>query len=160
MISILFFCHGNICRSPMAESIFSHLVQTSGLDSQFFVSSAATSSEEIGNPPYPAAVRQLQRRGVPVVPHRAVRLRREDYDRYDLLLAMDSENLRGILRITGQDPEDKVRRLLDLSSRPRDIADPWYSGDFETAYRDILEGCTALLARFIDQQPGRDPHSS
>lgn len=147
MVSILFVCHGNICRSPMAESIFSHLIQAKGLDQQFTVSSAATSREEIGNPPYPAAVKQLRRSGVPVVPHRAVRLRREDYNPYDLLLGMDLENLQGMLRIAGQDPEGKVHRLLDFSDRPRDIADPWYSGDFETAYQDILEGCTTLLAQ-------------
>jgi len=146
MTRILFVCHGNICRSPMAESLMAHLARQKGLEENFILASAATSTEEIGNPPHPGTVCQLRRHGVETKPHRAVRIRREDYAQYDLILGMDSQNLRNILRILGQDPQGKVRRLLDFTPHPRDIADPWYTGDFEKTYQDILEGCEALLA--------------
>lgn len=145
MKKILFVCHGNICRSPMAECVLKNMVAQSGRSSEFYIDSAATSREEIGNPIYPPAVRKLKGEGIPLSGHRAVQMTREDYDKYDLLLAADSANLRNIRRIAGGDPQGKIRRLLDYTSRPRDIADPWYTGNFDVTYDDIVEGCQALL---------------
>ena len=146
MIKILFVCHGNICRSPMGEFIFRDLVNKKGLGNQFEIASAATSREEIGNPVYPPARRKLKEHGISTDGKYAVQLTRRDYDTYDYLLAMEQYNIRNMMRILGSDPKGKVCRLLDFSKRPRDIDDPWYTGNFETAYRDILEGCEALLA--------------
>lgn len=143
MIKILFVCHGNICRSPMAECIMKDLVRERS--SQFLISSAATSTEEIGNPIHPGTRRKLSEHGVTLYPHRAVQLTRQDYELYDWILGMDQANIRNIFRIIGSDPKGKVRRLLDFTSHPRDIADPWYTGDFDITYQDISEGCTALL---------------
>lgn len=151
MIKILFVCHGNICRSPMAECVLKHMVKNQGRAGDFFVDSAATSREEIGNPIYPPAVRKLKAEGVPLTGHRAVQMTREDYDKYDLLLAADSANVRNMTRIAGGDPERKIRRLLDYTNRPRDIADPWYTGNFDITYDDIVEGCEALLKQ-LDQE--------
>lgn len=151
MIKILFICHGNICRSPMAECVLKHMVKNQGRAGDFFVDSAATSREEIGNPIYPPAVRKLKAEGVPLTGHRAVQMTREDYDKYDLLLAADSANVRNMTRIAGGDPEGKIRRLLDYTRRPRDIADPWYTGNFDITYDDIVEGCEALLKQ-LDQE--------
>ena len=145
MIKILFVCHGNICRSPMAECVLKSMVAQSGRSSEFYIDSAATSREEIGNPIYPPAVCKLKGEGIPLSGHRAVQMTREDYDKYDLLLAADSANLRNMRRIAGGDPQGKIRRLLDYTSRPRDIADPWYTGNFDVTYDDIVEGCQALL---------------
>ena len=145
MIKVLFICHGNICRSPMGEFVLKDLVKKAGLETHFHIESAATSTEEIGNPPHPGTVNKLRRVGVSVVPHRAVQMTRADYEKYDLILGMDSWNIRNILRITGGDPAGKVRRLLDGTPHPRDIADPWYTGNFDETYEDVLEGCTALL---------------
>ena len=141
MIRILFVCHGNICRSPMAEFVMKKLVREAGRERGFVIASAATSTEELGNPVYPSARRMLARHGIDCAGKRAVQLRRADYDQYDLLLGMDRWNMKNILRIVGGDPKGKVRLLLP----GREIDDPWYTGDFDTAYRDILEGCTALL---------------
>lgn len=151
MKKILFVCHGNICRSPMAECVLKHMVKNQGRAGDFFVDSAATSREEIGNPIYPPAVRKLKAEGVPLTGHRAVQMTREDYDKYDLLLAADSANVRNMTRIAGGDPEGKIRRLLDYTNRPRDIADPWYTGNFDITYDDIVEGCEALLKQ-LDQE--------
>lgn len=145
MIKVLFICHGNICRSPMAEFVFRDMVRKRGEERKFHIDSAATSNEEIGNPVHYGTRRKLREVGVPMIDHRAWQLRSSDYGDYDLILGMDSANIRNILRRTGGDPEGKVRRLLDFSERPRDIADPWYTGDFDTTYDDIVEGCTALL---------------
>ena len=145
MIKVLFICHGNICRSTMAESVFAHLVRVKNLEEKYACFSAATSTEEIGNPPHPGTVNKLRRVGVSVVPHRAVQMTRADYEKYDLILGMDSWNIRNILRITGGDPAGKVHRLLDGTPNPRDIADPWYTGNFDETYKVVLEGCTALL---------------
>ena len=147
MKNILFICHGNICRSPMAEFVMKDLVKKAGLSSQFHIESAATSREEIGNPIYPPAKRKLKEMGVPFGDHRAVQMTRADYDRYDLLLAADSANVRNMTRIAGGDPDHKIRRLLDDCPRPRDIADPGYTGNFDVTYDDIVEGCEALLDR-------------
>ena len=151
MIKILFICHGNICRSPMAECVLKNMVAQSGRSSEFYIDSAATSREEIGNPIYPPAIRKLKEEGIPLSGHRAVQMTREDYDKYDLLLAADSANLRDMRRIAGGDPQGKIRRLLDYTSRPRDIADPWYTGNFDVTYNDIVEGCQGLLD-WLDQK--------
>lgn len=145
MTRILFVCLGNICRSPMAECILKDMVERRGLSGEFFIDSAATSTEEIGNPIYPPARQKLREMGVPLTGHRARQMTRADYRDYDLILGMESANIRSILRITGGDPEGKVRRLLDGTARPRDIADPWYTGNFDVTYDDIVEGCQALL---------------
>lgn len=145
MVKILFVCHGNICRSPMAEFIFKDLIQKRGVANQFFIASAATSTEEIGNPVYPPAKRKLAEHGISCEGKRARQMKREDYKEYDLLIGTEQINVRNMERIAGGDPDAKMHRLLDYSTRPRDISDPWYTGDFERAYRDILEGCEALL---------------
>lgn len=151
MTKILFVCHGNICRSPMAEFLFRYLAERQGRGAAFSVASAATSREEIGNGVHPGTRRVLARYGIDPSGKRAVQLTAADYGKYDLLLGMDSANVRNMLRILGGDPEGKVCRLLDLTGCPRDIADPWYTGDFEATLSDILEGCAALLARYAGQ---------
>ena len=145
MIKILFICHGNICRSPMAEYVMKDLVKKAGLADRFAIASAATSTEEIGNPVYPPARRKLQEHGISCAGHAARQLRREDYRSFDLLIGMDRANLRNMLRICGGDPEGKISLLMDHTSRKGEVADPWYTGDFEATWRDVLEGCGALL---------------
>lgn len=145
MTRILFICHGNICRSPMAEFIMKALVKDAGLEGEIKIASAATSREEIGNPLYPPARRTLQKHGIPMTPHAARQVTREDYERYDRLVAMERYNLINLRPAVGHDPKKKVSLLMDYTDRPGDVADPWYTGDFETAYRDILEGCQGLL---------------
>lgn len=146
MIKILFVCHGNICRSPMAEFVMKDLVKKAGLESQFHIESAATSTEEIGNPVYPPARRKLAEHGVGCAGKRARQLRNEDYERYDLLIGMDRANLRNMHRICGGDPDDKIRLLLNCAGRAgEEVADPWYTGDFDAAWRDIEAGCRGLL---------------
>ena len=149
MVKILFVCHGNICRSPMAEFIMKKMVRERGLDREFVIASAATSREELGNPVYPPAKRILFRHGITCNGKTAVQMTRADYGKYDYIVAMDKQNLRNITRIIGNDSENKESLLLDLTDFPRSVADPWYSGDFETAYADIEEGCEALLAEII-----------
>ncbi|MBR2405700.1 MAG: low molecular weight phosphotyrosine protein phosphatase [Clostridia bacterium] len=141
MKRILFICHGNICRSPMAEMIMKKLVADRGLTAEYVIESCATSAEELGNDVYPPARRELSRHGIPCPRRAARRLKAEDYARFDRLICMESYNLRNALRLLGGDPEHKLSLLLD----DRDVADPWYSDDFETAYRDIEEGCGRLL---------------
>ena len=149
MIKILFVCHGNICRSPMAEFIFKDMLEKRGLSDGFTVASAATSTEEIyngrGNPVYPPAARELAKHGISAAGKHAVQLQKSDYAKYDLLVGMDSANIRNMHRILGGDPEGKIHMLLEFSDNPRAIADPWYTGDFDTTYRDVKEGCEALL---------------
>lgn len=149
MIRIMFVCHGNICRSPMAEFILKDMVKKKGIEKEFFISSSATSTEEIwggrGNPVYPPARAELKKHGISCDGKEAVQLKREDYEKYDMFLCMDSMNYRNILRIFGNDKDEKVRRLMTLTSRKGDVADPWYTGDFSTTYNDIYEGCQALL---------------
>ena len=149
-IRILFLCHGNICRSPMAQMVMQALAQRSG--APISCDSAAVSREELGNPIHPGARRKLQREGVALLPHRARQMTREDYDRFDWIVAMDRSNLRAISRITGSDPAGKVRLLLSFTGQEDEVADPWYTGDFDAAYRDILRGCTALLD-FLQKNP-------
>ncbi|MBR5134357.1 MAG: low molecular weight phosphotyrosine protein phosphatase [Clostridia bacterium] len=153
MVKILFICHGNICRSPMAEFVFADMIRRRDVAGRFSVASCATSTEEIirgiGNPVYPPAKRELARHGISCDGKRAVQLKKSDYDRYDYLVCMDSNNVRNALRILGGDPDGKVTKLLYHAGRDGDVADPWYSGDFETAYRDIEEGCAALLEKLL-----------
>ena len=157
MIRVLFICHGNICRSPMAEFIMKEQLRKLGLEEEFYVASAATSSEEIwdgvGNPVYPPARAELAKHGISCGQKRAVQLVKEDYEKYDYLIGMDSANIRNMLRIFGGDPDGKVARLLSYAGSERDISDPWYTGEFGTTYNDVLEGCTAFLQYL--QQNGR-----
>ena len=146
MIKILFICHGNICRSTMAEQIMKHLVREAGREDEFVIDSAATSTEEIGNRIYPPAREELKRRGIDSGHHRARQLRREDLRKWDLLIGMDDANIRNIRQMTGAAEDDlKIRKLLEYAGSSASVADPWYTDDFETAYRDIRRGCEALL---------------
>ena len=145
MTRILFICHGNICRSTMAQFVMEDLVRRAGREDEFVIDSAATSSEELGNPPHHGTVAKLRAEGVPVGRHRARRMRREEYDSWDHIVYMDAENARGLGRILGGDPDGKVSRLLDWTVRPRDVADPWYTGDFEATFQDVSRGCAGLL---------------
>lgn len=145
MKKILFVCHGNICRSPMAEFVMKDLVKKAGLTSQFQIASAATSREEIGNPFYPPARRKLAEHGIPCGGHAARQLVNSDYEKYDLLIGMDKANLRDMYRICGGDFADKIHLLMDYTDHPGDVADPWYTEDFETTWKDVLAGCQGLL---------------
>ena len=149
MIKILFVCHGNICRSPMAEFIMKDMVNRAGLAAQVYIASAATSTEElwngVGNPVYPPAKAKLREHGISCDGKRAVQLIRADYDKYDYLIGMDNNNIRNMFWLFGGDPEGKVFKLLSFADLERDVADPWYTGDFDTAYADILKGCEGLL---------------
>lgn len=146
MIKILMICHGNICRSPMAEFVMKDLIKKEGLEDKVFVASAATSREEIGNPVHYGTKRKLEQFGISVAGKYAVQLTKKDYETYDYLLGMDQQNIRNIYKIIGEDKEGKVCRLLDLVENKRDIADPWYTGNFDKTYDDVLEGCEKLLA--------------
>ena len=147
MIRILFVCHGNICRSPMAEFVMRDLVRQKGLADQYEIASAATSREEIGNGVYPPARRKLAEHGISCTGHAARQMTRRDYAHYDLILGMDHANIRNIRRIAGGDPDRKITLLLDHALRPgQEVADPWYTGDFDAAWNDILAGCEGLLA--------------
>lgn len=145
MIKILFVCHGNICRSPMAEFVFRDMLKNNNLSEKVYVASSATSTEEIGNPVHHGTRRKLAEFGIYADGKYAVQLKKSDYDKYDYIFGMDSQNIRNIHRIIKSDPQHKVQRLLDLTPSPRDIADPWYTGNFDITYNDILEGCTALF---------------
>ena len=146
MKKILFVCHGNICRSPMAEYVMKYLVEQAQLTDQFMIASAATSTEEIGNSVYPPARRKLAEHGISCNGHAARQMTRADYSRYDLLIGMDSVNLRNMTRIAGGDPEGKIRPLL----YDKDVADPWYTGNFEATWQDVLRGCQTLLDELPD----------
>ena len=146
MLKILFVCHGNICRSTMAEFVLKDLVRSRGLEDCFMIDSAATSREEIGNPIHPGTMRKLREVGIHGASHRAKQMTRADYDRFDYLIGMDRMNIRNMMRILGADPEGKVSTLLSYAGSNRDIADPWYTGNFDETYRDVAEGCEALLA--------------
>ncbi len=145
MISILFICHGNICRSPMAEFVMQHLVRQAGLAQSFHISSAATSTEEIGNDIHYGTRRKLQQEGIPFSPRAARQITRADYAQYDYLIGMDSANIRNMNRAFGGDPDHKIYKLTFFAGREDDIADPWYTGNFEDTYRDVMEGCQGLL---------------
>lgn len=147
MIKILFVCHGNICRSPMAEFVMKDMVEKKGIADKFYIASAATSTEEIGNGVHRGTRKKLAELGIACDGKRAVQLTKSDYDKYDYILGMDSMNMRNMERMLPSDIKNKVHRLLDFSDNPRDIADPWYTGDFDVTYDDIAEGCAALLER-------------
>ncbi len=152
---IMFICHGNICRSPMAEFIFKDLIKKQGVSDRYFVASSATSTEEIrngvGNPVYPPAKAELGRHGISADGKRAVQLNKTDYEKYDLLIVMDSNNLRNTMRIIGSDPDKKVHKLMSFAGLDADVSDPWYSGDFVTCYNDILLGCEGLLSQLEEK---------
>ena len=156
MKKILFICHGNICRSPMAEFVMKDLVEKAGLEQEFHIASAATSTEEIGNPVYPPARRKLAEHGIDCSGKTARQLRRDDYGQYDFLVGMDRENLRGMHRICGGDPDGKLHLLLDFTDRPGQVADPWYTGDFDATWRDVEAGCRGLLERITGHGPEKD----
>jgi len=146
MYKIIFVCHGNICRSPMAEFIMKKLVSDAGLADEFSIASAATSSEELGNPVYPPARRKLAEHGISCAGKTARRITAADYSQYDLLVGMDNANMRNMNRTFGGDPDSKLKMLMDYTSRPGEVSDPWYSYNFDRAYTDIEEGCRGLLA--------------
>jgi protein-tyrosine phosphatase len=150
MTKILFICHGNICRSPMAEFVMKDLVKKAGLEKQFQIESAATSTEEIGNPVYPPAQRKLAQHGIDCAGKRARQLTNSDYEVYDLLIGMDQANLRNMYRICGGDFARKMHLLLDFTDHPGDVADPWYTGDFDATWRDVEDGCRGLLKKLHD----------
>ena len=145
MIKVLFICHGNICRSTMAQYVFEDIVKKRGIADLFEIDSAATSREEIGNGVHHGTRRKLAKMGIPCGDHRARQVTKADYEYYDYLLIMDANNRRNLMRIIGGDPKHKVHGLLDFSSDPRDIADPWYTGNFDVTYEDIAEGCRDFL---------------
>ena len=142
--SICFVCHGNICRSPMAEFLFKDMLRKKGLEDAFLVESRATSTEETGNPPHRGTVRKLAEFGIIPSGKTAIQLKKSDYDKYDLIIGMDDANIRNILRITGGDKHSKVRRMMSFAGSDRSVADPWYTGDFDTTYNDISEGLDGL----------------
>ena len=152
MYKIMFVCHGNICRSPMAEFVMKKLISDRGLDGKISVFSSATSTEEIGNDIHPGTRRTLDKYGVKYTRREAVQLERRDYEKYDLFVGMDTANIRNMHRIFGADRENKVVKLLDFTSRGGDVADPWYTGNFEETWRDISDGCKALLEKLEDEK--------
>lgn len=152
MIKVLMVCYGNICRSPMAEFVFRDMVEKQGLGDCFEIASAATSREEIGNPVHHGTVSKLKQYGISTAGKRAAQIKKSDYEYYDYILGMEEFNLRGILKIVGADPEKKVSRLLDFSEDPRDIADPWYTGNFDVTYDDVVEGCEAFLKYVLEHE--------
>lgn len=151
MTKILFVCHGNICRSPMAEFVMKDLVRKAGRAAEFSIASAATSTEELGNPVYPPARRMMAAHGIDCTGKTARQLRKADYAQYDYLIGMDQANFRNMQRMCGGDPDGKIHLLLDFTDRPGQVADPWYTGDFQATWEDVLEGCEGLL-RHIDNQ--------
>lgn len=156
MTKILFVCHGNICRSTMAQFVFQHMVNEAGLDARFEIDSAATNREEIGSNVHHGTRRKLREEGIPCGDHSARQVTRADYDYYDLLIIMDRENRRGIRRLIPDDPEDKIHMLLEYTGEDRDVADPWYTGDFDTTYDDISRGLRALLESLLLLGPDKE----
>lgn len=146
MKKIMFICHGNICRSPMAEFVMKDLVKKAGREKDFFIDSSATSTEEIGNDIYPPAKRKMIEKGIPFSNHYARQIRKSEYDEWDLFICMDSHNVRNLTRIFGHDNKNKIKKLLDYS-KGGDVADPWYTGNFELTYLDVLDGCSKLLEK-------------
>ena len=144
MIKVMFVCHGNICRSPMAEMVFKDMVKKRGIEKEFEIASCATSTEEIGHPVYPPARAELARQGVKCEQRGARQLTKADYEKYDLLIGMDSYNIRNMQRMLGGDPQGKIRKMMDYA-HGGDVADPWYTGDFSATFRDVCAGCEGLL---------------
>ena len=151
MIKVLFVCHGNICRSTMAQSMFQDMVNKKGLSDRFEIDSAATSREEIGNGPHYGTVSKLRSVGIPVIPHRARQMTRADYEYYDYLIGMDSYNISNMTRLAGGDPDGKIYQLLTFAGSSRSIADPWYTDNFDETYDDLVEGLGAFM-RFLDKK--------
>lgn len=151
MVKILFVCLGNICRSPMAEFVMKDLVKRSGLENNFLIASAGTSDEESGNPVHRGTKDKLKKLGIDCSGKTAVQLQKSDYNKYDFIIGMEQSNIRDMLKIFGRDPQKKIMRLLDLGDNPRDIADPWYTGNFESTYNDIREGCDDLLMYVVNE---------
>lgn len=147
MIKILFICHGNICRSTMAEYVMKHLVRQAGLEGEFYIDSAATSTEEIGNGVHHGTRRKLAQVGIPCGDHRARQVTWADYEKFDRIIGMDNANIRNLNRMLKGDPDGKISMMLDYTNRPGEVADPWYTGNFEATYRDVLEGCQGLLEK-------------
>lgn len=145
MIKVLFICHGNICRSPMAEYVMRNMVSKLGLADKFYLGSAATSTEELGNPIYPPAQRTMRAHGIDPSGHAARQLRRNEYDKWDMFVGMDSENMYYMKRMLGGDPEGKISMLMDYTDRPGEVSDPWYTRDFEATWRDVNEGCAGMI---------------
>lgn len=150
MIKVMFVCLGNICRSPMAEFVFKDYVRKQWKEDEFYIESSATSNEEYGNPVHRGTVRKLNEEGIPMTPRYARKLKREDYQKFDFILGMEERNIDSILGIVGDDEDNKVCRLLDYSDNPRDIADPWYTGNFDITYDDIVEGCKAFYDYLVE----------
>lgn len=145
MIKVLFVCHGNICRSTMAQFMFQDMVNKKGLADRFYIDSAATSTEEIGNGPHYGTVGKMREVGIPVLPHRARQMTRADYQNFDYLIGMDSYNIRNMSRISGGDPDGKIYQMLSFAGSTRSIADPWYTGNFDETYTDLVEGLEAFM---------------
>ena len=143
MVKILFVCYGNICRSPMAEFVMKDIAEKNGLD--IYVASAATSTEEIGNSVHYGTKNKLAQKGISVSGKTAVQMKKNDYEKYDYIIGMDQMNMRSILRITGGDPDGKIYKMMSFAGSDRDVADPWYTGDFDTTYNDIIKGCEGLI---------------
>ena len=152
MVKILFVCLGNICRSPMSEFVMKRLVSESGLSDRFEIASAATSTEEIGNPVYPPVRSLLKKHGISCDGKTARQLTKADYQYYDYLIGMDRSNIRNMTRMCGGDPDGKINRLMDYTDRPGEVADPWYTRDFEATWRDVNEGCRGLLQHILDER--------
>ncbi len=150
MIKILFICHGNICRSPMAEFVMKDMVKKAGLESRFQIASAATSTEEIGNPVHRGTREKLRQVGISCAGKTARQLTRSDYAAYDYLIGMDTWNIRNMHRMLGGDPDKKIYKLLEFAGSTQDVADPWYTGDFETTYQDVVAGCQGLLSKIMN----------
>ena len=146
-IKVLFICHGNICRSPMAEFILKDIIKKRGLEDKFIISSSATSTEEIGNPVHPGTRKKLSSFNINTSGKKAVQITKSDYEKYNYIFLMDNNNIRNVKRIIDSDPDNKICRFLDITNNPRDIADPWYTGNFDETYNDILEGCTAFIEK-------------
>ena len=155
MIRVLFVCHGNICRSTMAEFVFKDMVKKAGMADSFFIESAATSREEIGNDTDPRTKRKLDQHGIPYTKRRARQITADDYDNYDLIIAMDDSNIRDMARIIGEDTEGKVFRMMHFAGSERDVADPWYTGNFDVTYDDVIEGCDGLLKYLREKRLSR-----
>ena len=149
MIKVMFVCLGNICRSPMAEFVLKDLVRKKGLENEFYIESSATSFEEVGNDVHYGTVRKLNSLGIPVEHRSAKRITKEDYLKFDYIIGMEERNIQNIIRIVGEDKDCKISKLLDFSENPRDISDPYYTGNFDKTYDDILEGCEAFLEKVI-----------
>ena len=145
MIKVLFICHGNICRSPLLQSLFAHQVKELGLEDKFYIDSMGTSREELGNPPHRGTVNKLREAGIALVPHRAKQITPKDYDKFDYIIGMDEANIRNLNRILHGDPQGKIFKCLTFAGLNNDIADPWYTGDFDATYQDALKGCAGFL---------------